>query len=103
MEFCDNCGSLLIGKSGEDVKCVNCGAEKKTTKDLSFSKEIESEKKEVFVLDKGDDWNIHPIIEKECPKCKNNKVRYYTKQTRAADEDETEFYRCEKCFHKWRN
>ncbi|MAG37964.1 transcription factor S [Candidatus Pacearchaeota archaeon] len=44
----------------------------------------------------------HPIVEIKCTKCKNKKAYFWTKQTRAADESETKFYKCTKCNHTWR-
>ena len=45
----------------------------------------------------------NPLTEAECPKCHNKKARYWTQQTRAGDEPETKFYKCEKCKHVWRD
>lgn len=44
-----------------------------------------------------------PLIEVECPNCGNNEARFWTAQTRAGDEPETKFYKCEKCKHTWRD
>ena len=44
----------------------------------------------------------HPEVEIKCPKCKNKKAYFWTKQTRSSDESETKFYKCTKCFHTWR-
>jgi DNA-directed RNA polymerase subunit M len=37
-----------------------------------------------------------------CPKCSHTEAFYDIRQTRAADEPETQFYRCCKCNHQWR-
>ena len=39
----------------------------------------------------------------ECPKCRHKKAYYWTVQTRAGDEAETKFLKCEKCSHTWRD
>jgi DNA-directed RNA polymerase subunit M/transcription elongation factor TFIIS len=45
----------------------------------------------------------HPIIDTEvCPKCGNNKARWWIVQTDSADEPSTQFFRCTKCNHTWR-
>ena len=44
-----------------------------------------------------------PTIEIECEKCGHNKSVWWTLQTRSADEPTTQFYRCVKCEHTWRN
>ena len=38
----------------------------------------------------------------KCGKCKMNKVDYYQKQTRGADEPMTLFCTCHNCGHRWR-
>lgn len=38
-----------------------------------------------------------PIVERQCPQCKNDKMSYSTLQLRSADEGQTVFYTCTKC------
>ncbi|MEM3032488.1 MAG: transcription factor S, partial [Nitrososphaerota archaeon] len=38
----------------------------------------------------------------ECPQCGNNEAKWWTVQTRSADEPMTQFFRCTKCGHTWR-
>jgi DNA-directed RNA polymerase I subunit RPA12 len=46
-------------------------------------------------------WDIEesegPIVNRQCLKCKNNKMFYATLQLRSADEGQTVFYTCTKC------
>ena len=44
-----------------------------------------------------------PTIEIECEKCGHDQAVWWTLQTRSADEPTTQFYRCTKCEHTWRN
>ena len=44
-----------------------------------------------------------PTIEIECEKCGHNQAVWWTLQTRRADEPTTQFFRCTKCEHTWRN
>ncbi|MEK6870559.1 MAG: zinc ribbon domain-containing protein, partial [Thermoproteota archaeon] len=39
----------------------------------------------------------------ECEKCGNDEAVWWMLQTRSADEPTTQFYRCSKCRHTWRN
>lgn len=55
----------------------------------------------VSVIEK--EANTLPLIDVPCPKCSHNKAFFWTLQTRAADEPETKFMRCEKCNHTWRD
>ena len=47
--------------------------------------------------------NTLPTTTIECPKCGNNIASWWMLQTRSADEATTQFYRCTKCNHTWRN
>jgi len=38
-----------------------------------------------------------------CSRCRNNKITYYSMQTRSADEADTKFYSCLICSHKWKH
>lgn len=38
-----------------------------------------------------------PIVERQCPQCKNDKMSYATLQLRSADEGQTVFFTCTKC------
>ena len=44
-----------------------------------------------------------PTANVECQKCGHKKAFFWTKQTRAGDEPETKFYKCEKCARTWRD
>lgn len=92
--FCE-CGGLLMNEDGQ-VVCEDCGkvskagismSEKsqKTEKLLSHNKEVK-----------------HPVTNERCPKCGHSKAHFWIKQTRAADEAPTRFYKCTKCEHTWR-
>lgn len=47
--------------------------------------------------DEEEDEPEGPIVERQCPQCKNNKMSYATLQMRSADEGQTVFYTCTKC------
>jgi DNA-directed RNA polymerase subunit M len=55
----------------------------------------------VMDSDKGPD--TLPTTAIDCPKCGNNNAFWWMLQTRSADEATTQFYRCTKCGHTWRN
>ena len=60
-------------------------------------------KKEKEVLNADGTPEIHPTTEVECPQCNHKEAYYWTKQTRAADEPETQFFKCVNCSHQWRD
>ncbi len=104
MMFCEKCGSIMVLK-GEGKKkymaCPKCNFKKKDVNEMKLSEKIEQkEKPDVEVVE--EDVETHPVVDKECSKCGNGKAFFWTLQTRAGDEPETEFYKCTKCKHQWR-
>lgn len=95
MEFCKNCGSVIMGKT-----CVRCGNVIDQAIKLETSQKIEP-KKEIVVVNDGE-GEVRPIVETICEKCKHKEAYFWTKQTRAGDEAETKFYKCTKCGYTWR-
>ncbi|MEM4271837.1 MAG: transcription factor S [Candidatus Pacearchaeota archaeon] len=99
MEFCEKCGGMIIVQEGKAF-CAKCGKKLAKKPKIESSEKIE-QKGQVAVVKEGAD-NTHPIVDMECPKCKNKKAYFWTMQTRASDESETKFYKCTKCSHTWR-
>ena len=103
VEFCVDCGAIIIAKKGEEGVCPACGKSQKAKSSVELKEKVEPKRKEKEVLDKNDDQaEIHPITKVECPKCSNMEAYYWTKQTRAGDEPETMFFKCVSCKHQWR-
>ena len=103
IDFCPKCGSILIpvkkGKS-TSMKCRNCGySSRRDVKSLKIFETVKK-KKVVTVLEK--DTTPLPMTEKMCPKCEHPRSYWWLQQTRSADEPPTQFFRCEKCKHTWR-
>ena len=103
MLFCKKCGSIMLGsvKNGRKLSvCGKCGY---------TSKEVPGAVKEYLVAKSGGisvvDRQVDtlPVIDVDCPKCKYKKAFYWTQQTRAADEGETKFMKCQACKHVWRD
>ncbi len=92
----------MVGNKGSEGKCSVCGTVKKLVSTVNLSEKVKK-KEEKEVLDKNDaSGEIHPVVDMECPECGHLKARFWTRQTRAGDEPETQFYKCEKCKHQWR-
>jgi len=89
--------------------CVKCGystTQVEVTKTISKSKKKSDTKEEpsIKVLEEDDnDVKALPTTNVECPKCSNKEAVWWMLQTRSADEPTTQFYRCTKCSHTWRN
>ena len=102
--FCPKCGSILVPRREDGKKMLVCSCGYKTSQvDKATIREtvIKSEK-EVEVIDKGELQTL-PKTTAECPKCSHKTAYFWLVQTRAGDEPETKFLRCEKCSHTWRD
>jgi DNA-directed RNA polymerase subunit M len=99
--FCPNCKSLLR-PDGENLICARCEFQRPIDGSVGSKtvNQLEEELKEVPVFS---DLDTMPIDETVfCPKCENKGAYWHLRQTRAADEATTRFYRCTKCKHTWR-
>ena len=102
MLFCQKCGSILAPKKDDPKKivCTGCGYSPRNQKTLKIGEKTEAVKK-LEIIDKT--METLPKTEAQCPKCGHGKAYYWLAQTRAADEAETQFFRCAKCSHQWRS
>ncbi len=101
--FCPKCGSLLIPKKEESKKIMACSCGYKATDvETTKLKEVVEEEKEMEIIEEDKNQTL-PLIEAICPKCGHDKAYFWMIQTRASDEPETKFFRCEKCKHTWRD
>jgi len=106
MKFCDSCGSMMVPITDEDgsrqLKCRSCGATKKIDGKLTVSHKIEKTPRDKIIVVEDDSIPM-PTTSASCPECGHIEAYYWTVQTRRGDEGATEFYRCTKCKHTWRN
>jgi transcription factor S len=110
MEFCPNCGSRLVPKrteAGVSMVCPKCGYIKKELDEKTESKASgkvikHTLQQQVTVIGKEDQVNTMPTMRMECPKCANMLVYVWQVQTRGGDEASTQFFRCTKCNHTFR-
>lgn len=103
MMFCPKCKSIMMPtKQGNKtiLLCKNCG-HKNESAETKIKEEVKQKKKEDVAVAKSNE-QILPEVDAQCPKCGNNKAYFWTMQTRGWDEPETQFYKCTKCGHSWR-
>jgi len=96
MDFCD-CGGLLV-PSKKGAVCRSCG--KMTGKKVEAMIKKQDKKKDVVVIE--DNEPSLPMTDKECPKCHHLRAYWWLIQTRSSDEPPTQFFKCLKCRHTWR-
>lgn len=99
MEFCDECGSMMMAE-GEVWVCNSCGNEQ--PKDESADYTLIDTQEESEVIETGGGTTGLPTTDAQCPECGNDRAHWYMQQIRAADESETRFFVCTECEHKWR-
>jgi len=78
----------------------SCGYVNRNIERATITEDTAQKTREVEVVEK--EIQTLPKTKAECPKCKHMVAYYWMMQTRAADEGETKFLKCEKCKHTWR-
>lgn len=101
MKFCPSC-EIRLKKDGSGLSCPECGYVAGADKAAKVVEEA-SGTPEFNVFDKNDVNETLPTIQILCEKCGHNEAVWWMLQTRSADEATTQFYRCAKCSHTWRN
>ncbi len=109
MEFCPTCGTRLVPTrtaSGVAFVCSKCGYTKTDCKKEDAkcaTKVIKHDlQQQVITIGKDDEVNTMPKMRMECPKCGHMEVYVWQVQTRGGDEASTQFFRCTKCGHTFR-
>ena len=102
MEFCPDCGSMLMPKKGV-IRC-SCGYEKSLSdEDIEEQYTMEGETNPEMKVIVTDGKKALPTTKITCYKCGGTKGYWWTVQTRSADEAPTNFIRCAKCGNTWRS
>jgi DNA-directed RNA polymerase subunit M len=101
MEFCPECGAMMLPKEGV-LKCNSCGYSNESSADEESYKVQGTIEEHETVKDLGEVEDMRSTIKETCPECGHDEAYYELKQTRSADEAPTRFFTCAKCKHKWR-
>jgi len=104
MQFCEECGSMM--KAEDDVMvCANCGTEQPRDADAeaAFVSTEEQSDDELIETEEGADFEGKPTAtDVVCDECGHTEAWYTIKQTGAADEPPTRFFKCKQCGYRWR-
>ena len=104
--FCQKCGSILVVKDANKknkkrmLVCSSCGKKAGET-DFTLSEDVKKKNRKMEIVEDNPAESL-PLTDQECPECGHKKAYHWSVQTRASDEPETRFFRCEKCKHTWR-
>lgn len=104
MQFCDECGSMMVSQDGEMV-CTSCGASSEQDEDLAeqFVSTEEQSTDDVIETEEGASFEGKPTAKDvTCDRCGHGEAWYTIKQTGSADEPPTRFFKCKECGHRWR-
>jgi transcription factor S len=113
MEFCPTCGCRLEpkrtveGSNAFILSCQKCGYTKQPNDKKAEARTgavIQPKPKPFMTIISEEDANIKTMqtIKMKCEKCENNEVFVWQVQTRGGDEASTQFMRCTKCGHTFR-
>ena len=102
MQFCDECGSMMKKQDGV-MQCSNC---EYTAAQDSASDFVTTEAQsgdELIETEEGNNFEGKPTADDVvCDDCGHTKAWYTIKQTGAADEPPTRFFKCQDCGNRWR-
>ncbi|MFC7135523.1 transcription factor S [Halobaculum litoreum] len=104
MQFCDDCGSMMRTDDGVMV-CSSCGATADRDEELAaqYVSTDEQSDDDVIETEEGANFEGKPTSEDVvCDDCGHTVAWYTIKQTGAADEPPTRFFKCKECGYRWR-
>ena len=110
MEFCPGCGCRLEPKKSKDgtvLSCTKCGYTKQAQNNRAQANVVKviTPKSQPFmtvISEAEQNINTMQTIRMKCEQCGNNEVFVWQVQTRGGDEASTQFMRCTKCGHTFR-
>ncbi len=103
MKFCSKCGTALITNlESQSLVCPRCNSREPMDVNIVYSNNKPLSERVIFVGEKERNLSTMPQVNVECLKCGNLHAYCWMVQTRRLDESATQFFRCTKCGHTWR-
>ena len=110
MEFCPDCGCRLEPKksqAGVVLGCTKCTYVKQAENSRSQARVVKVIQPTIqpfmtVITEEDQKVKTLPTIHMKCEKCDNTTVYVWQVQTRGGDEASTQFMRCTKCGHTFR-
>ena len=106
MQFCDDCGSMMVSREGEMV-CTDddCGGTSEKDAELAAQYTSTEAQSDSDVIETSEDANFEgkpTATDVTCDECGHGVAWYTIKQTASADEPPTRFFKCKECGYRWR-
>lgn len=102
VQFCEDCGSMMH-KDGGEMVCSSCGTRTTTEDEADFVTTATQTDDDVIESDPAANFEGKPRAnDVTCDECGNGQAWYTIKQTGAADEPPTRFFKCTECGARWR-
>ena len=104
MQFCDECGSMMKA-DGDRMVCTNCGhaVARDADEEQAFVSTERQQDDDVIETDESASFEGKPTAsDVVCDECGHTEAWYTIKQTGAADEPPTRFFKCKECGYRWR-
>ncbi|WP_262178207.1 transcription factor S [Haloarcula laminariae] len=102
MQFCDECGSMMK-KQGGVMQCTSCDHTADQDSGGDFVSTEQQSGDELIETEEGDNFEGKPTADDVvCDDCGHTEAWYTIKQTGAADEPPTRFFKCKECGYRWR-
>jgi DNA-directed RNA polymerase subunit M len=103
LKFCQKCGAFCqINSIERHYVCSKCEWQEPLEESRIINRKKKNEKI-IVISEKEKDLNTMPKTKAVCQKCGNQEAYWWMVQTRGIDESMTQFYRCTKCGHTWRD
>ena len=104
MKFCPECGAFCDADNARRCYvCPKCGWEEPMEESRTIPRKTSEEDKIIVIGKKERELSTMPKTKVLCEKCGNDEAYWWMVQTRGIDESMTQFYRCTKCGHTWRD
>ena len=104
MQFCDACGSMMRPVD-DQMTCTGCGTTADQDEDRAerFVSTTEQTTDDVIETSAAANFEGKPTADDvTCEDCGHGVAWYTIKQTGAADEPPTRFFKCKDCGNRWR-
>jgi DNA-directed RNA polymerase subunit M len=104
MQFCDDCGSMMKPED-EGMVCSSCGAVADQDEEAAAEYVSTEEQTDGDVIESSEEDNFEgkpTATDVTCDDCGHGEAWYTIKQTGAADEPPTRFFKCKECGYRWR-